>query len=277
MTQPTPDPARGAEVVALDRAHVFHSWSAQGALEPAGRRRRRGLLRLGLRRHPLPRLLQPAGQRQHRPPAPEGRRRDPGAGRPARRRSRRSTPTTCAARPRKRIADLAPPGLNKVFFTNGGADANENAIRMARLHTGRHKVLSVLPLATTATPAPPIDGDRRPAPLAQRVRRRPRALLRPLPLPHAVLVAPPRRRSPSAPSHHLEQVIQFEGRRRSPRSCSRRSSARPASSSRRPATSRASARCATATASSGSPTRSCAASAAPGSGSPTSTSASTPT
>ena len=32
--------------------------------------------------------------------------------------------------------------MNKVFFTNGGADAIENAIRMARLHTGRRKVLS---------------------------------------------------------------------------------------------------------------------------------------
>ena len=42
----------------------------------------------------------------------------------------------------KRIADLAPEGMNKVFFTNGGADAIENAIRMARLHTGKHKVLS---------------------------------------------------------------------------------------------------------------------------------------
>jgi taurine--2-oxoglutarate transaminase len=30
-----------------------------------------------------------------------------------------------------------------VFFTNGGAEANENAIRMARVHTGRHKVLSM--------------------------------------------------------------------------------------------------------------------------------------
>jgi taurine--2-oxoglutarate transaminase len=29
-----------------------------------------------------------------------------------------------------------------VFFTNGGAEANENAVRMARLHTGRHKVLA---------------------------------------------------------------------------------------------------------------------------------------
>jgi taurine--2-oxoglutarate transaminase len=32
--------------------------------------------------------------------------------------------------------------MAKVFFTNGGAEANENAIRMARLHTGRHKVLA---------------------------------------------------------------------------------------------------------------------------------------
>ena len=40
------------------------------------------------------------------------------------------------------LAELAPGDLDKVFFTNGGADANEHAIRMARLHTGRHKVLA---------------------------------------------------------------------------------------------------------------------------------------
>ena len=40
------------------------------------------------------------------------------------------------------IASLAPKNMNKVFFTNGGADAIENAIRMARLHTGRRKVLT---------------------------------------------------------------------------------------------------------------------------------------
>ncbi|WKD61353.1 5-aminovalerate aminotransferase DavT [Corynebacterium ciconiae DSM 44920] len=40
------------------------------------------------------------------------------------------------------IADAAPGELNYVFFTNGGADANENAVRMAREHTGRSKVLS---------------------------------------------------------------------------------------------------------------------------------------
>ena len=40
------------------------------------------------------------------------------------------------------ITELAPEGMNKVFFTNAGAEAIENAVRMARLHTGRIKVLS---------------------------------------------------------------------------------------------------------------------------------------
>jgi taurine--2-oxoglutarate transaminase len=40
------------------------------------------------------------------------------------------------------ITDRTPGDLNKVFFTNGGADAVEHAVRMARLHTGRYKVLS---------------------------------------------------------------------------------------------------------------------------------------
>ncbi len=42
----------------------------------------------------------------------------------------------------KRIVAHAPAGFRRVFFTNGGADANENAIRLARLATGRDKILS---------------------------------------------------------------------------------------------------------------------------------------
>jgi taurine--2-oxoglutarate transaminase len=42
----------------------------------------------------------------------------------------------------KRILERAPQGFSKVFFTNAGADANENAIRMARSYTGRDKILS---------------------------------------------------------------------------------------------------------------------------------------
>lgn len=39
------------------------------------------------------------------------------------------------------ILSHAPESARSVFFTNGGAEANENAVRMARLHTGRSKVL----------------------------------------------------------------------------------------------------------------------------------------
>ena len=41
------------------------------------------------------------------------------------------------------IVERAGGHFAKVFFTNGGADANENAIRLARLHTGRGKVLAM--------------------------------------------------------------------------------------------------------------------------------------
>ncbi len=37
---------------------------------------------------------------------------------------------------------LAPDGFNKVFFTLGGADANEHALKIARMFTGRHKIVS---------------------------------------------------------------------------------------------------------------------------------------
>ncbi|PZT98562.1 MAG: aspartate aminotransferase family protein, partial [Gordonia sp. (in: high G+C Gram-positive bacteria)] len=40
------------------------------------------------------------------------------------------------------IAERTPGDLDRIFFTNGGADAVEHAVRMARLHTGRRKVLT---------------------------------------------------------------------------------------------------------------------------------------
>lgn len=42
----------------------------------------------------------------------------------------------------RRIVQAAGGAMSKVFFTNGGAEANEHAVRMARLHTGRRKVLT---------------------------------------------------------------------------------------------------------------------------------------
>ena len=43
----------------------------------------------------------------------------------------------------KAVAEITPQGaLTKVLFTLGGADANENAIKLARGYTGRHKILA---------------------------------------------------------------------------------------------------------------------------------------
>lgn len=42
----------------------------------------------------------------------------------------------------KMVVELMPDNMGKVFFTNGGADANENAVKMARMFTGRNKVFS---------------------------------------------------------------------------------------------------------------------------------------
>lgn len=42
----------------------------------------------------------------------------------------------------KMVIELMPDNMAKVFFTNGGADANENAVKIARMFTGRNKVFS---------------------------------------------------------------------------------------------------------------------------------------
>jgi taurine---2-oxoglutarate transaminase len=46
------------------------------------------------------------------------------------------------ARLGEKLAELMPGDLDKVFFTLGGAEANENAIRLARAVTGRHKIMA---------------------------------------------------------------------------------------------------------------------------------------
>jgi taurine--2-oxoglutarate transaminase len=135
------DPADGQLAYDLDRAHVFHSWSAQGALSPlviAG-----GLgstvwdfdgneyldfssqlvnVNIG---HSHPAVVA-AIQEQAAVLATVA----PANGNLAR------------GEAAKRILAKAGSHFGKVFFTNGGADANENAMRMARIATGRDKILS---------------------------------------------------------------------------------------------------------------------------------------
>jgi taurine--2-oxoglutarate transaminase len=50
--------------------------------------------------------------------------------------------TEARARLGRKLAEICPGDIDVFFFTNGGAEANENAIKIARLYTGRHKVLS---------------------------------------------------------------------------------------------------------------------------------------
>ena len=51
-----------------------------------------------------------------------------------------------ATEPRARLgaklAEITPGDIDTFFFTNGGAEANENAIKLARFVTGRHKILA---------------------------------------------------------------------------------------------------------------------------------------
>ncbi len=124
-----------------DRAHVFHSWSAQGAINPFPISRAEGsyfwdgdgkryldfssqLVNVNIG-YQHPRLVAAIQEQAGRLLTVA-----PGFANDARSEAARL------------IAELAPGDLEMVFFTNGGAEANENAIRMARLHTGRHKVLA---------------------------------------------------------------------------------------------------------------------------------------
>jgi taurine--2-oxoglutarate transaminase len=137
----TPDPARGAAVYAADRAHVFHSWSAQKALNPIVIAGGQGCYVWdfdGKRYLDFASQLVNANIGHQHPRVTKAIA------------DQAAVLTTIAPQHANeargeaatRLTDLAPDGFNKVFFTNGGADANENAIRMARLHTGRDKVLS---------------------------------------------------------------------------------------------------------------------------------------
>jgi taurine--2-oxoglutarate transaminase len=135
------DPDRGARVAHDDRAHVFHSWSAQAKISPlpiAGAsgshfwdfEGRRYLdfssqlvnVNIGYQHPKLVAAIQEAAARQCTI-AP-------------------SFADEARSEAARMIAERAPGSLDKVFFTNGGAEATENAMRMAKLHTGRHKVLT---------------------------------------------------------------------------------------------------------------------------------------
>lgn len=137
----TPDPALGQTVYDMDREHVFHSWSAQALIKPmtiAGASGSYVWDYTGKRYLDLTSQLVNTNVGHQHPKVVAA--------------IQAQAAKLCTIAPQhanearneaaKRITALAPEGFNKVFFTNGGADAVEYAVRMARLHTGKHKILS---------------------------------------------------------------------------------------------------------------------------------------
>ncbi|MDW5614849.1 aspartate aminotransferase family protein [Mycolicibacterium sp. D5.8-2] len=133
--------ARGQRAYELDRKHVFHSWSAQAQINPMTVLAAQGsyvwdgegnklldfssqLVNTNIG-HQHPKVVAAIAEQ---------------------------AATLCTIAPQhvndarseaaRLVAERTPGDLNRVFFTNGGADAVEHAVRMARLHTGRYKVLS---------------------------------------------------------------------------------------------------------------------------------------
>lgn len=51
--------------------------------------------------------------------------------------------TSARAELGKKLSEITPGNLNRVFFTLGGAEAVENAIKLARIYTGKHKIISL--------------------------------------------------------------------------------------------------------------------------------------
>jgi taurine---2-oxoglutarate transaminase len=133
--------AEGQRVVAEDREHIIHSWSVQSAISPLAVAGGEGryfwdydgkryldfasqLVNLNIG-HQHPKIIAAIKEQAER---------------------------LCTIAPQmandKRselaglIAEVMPGDLNRTFFTNGGAESNENAIKLARWVTGRHKIIA---------------------------------------------------------------------------------------------------------------------------------------
>jgi taurine--2-oxoglutarate transaminase len=141
MTTTAETSMTGAEIVELCRKHTFFEWSAQSAVDPIPMARAKGVY-----------FWTPEGKRfidfnsqlmcvniGH------------GDERVIRAIAKQASTlayanpfmaTEARARLGAKLAEIAPGDIDVFFFTNGGADANENAIKVARAYTGRHKILA---------------------------------------------------------------------------------------------------------------------------------------
>ncbi len=131
----------GEEMIALSKKHTLFEWSAQSKVDPIPVARAKGIyfwtpegkrfidfnsqlmsVNIG---HGDPRVIQ-AIQEQAATLAY----------------ANPFMATEPRARLGAKLAEIAPGDIDTFFFTNGGAEANENAIKLARFFTGRHKILA---------------------------------------------------------------------------------------------------------------------------------------
>ncbi len=135
------DPNLGAQIVADAKEHVLYSWSVQNAINPiavAGAEGRHfwdydgkryldfasQLVNVNIG-HQHPKIIQAIKDQADKlctigPPMASESRSQLG----------------------RMLAEVTPGDLSVSFFTNGGAEANENAIKLARMVTGRHKIIA---------------------------------------------------------------------------------------------------------------------------------------
>src|SRR4029453_15889663 len=131
----------GTEIVDLCRKHTFFEWSAQGAVDPIPMARAKGVD-----------FWTPEGKRYidfnsqvmwcnigH---GDERVIRAIKAQADALAYANPFMATEPRAKLGAKLAELAPGDIEVFFFTNGGAEANENAMKIARAFTGRHKILA---------------------------------------------------------------------------------------------------------------------------------------
>jgi taurine---2-oxoglutarate transaminase len=137
-----PDAMTSEEIVALNRAHTFFSWSVQGAVDPIVIDHAEGvwlytpegkrildfnsqLMSVNIGhgdRRVIDAITEQATKLQYVQPS--------------------MFATEIRGRLGKKLAEILPGDMDKVFFTLGGAEAIENAIKLARHFTGRYKVLA---------------------------------------------------------------------------------------------------------------------------------------
>jgi taurine--2-oxoglutarate transaminase len=134
-------PLTGEEIVALTRKHTIFEWSAQAKMDPIPVARAKGIY-----------FWTPEGKRfidfNSQLMCVNSGHGDPRIVRAIQEQVEELAYANpfMAHEPRARLgaklAELAPGDIDVFFFTNGGAESNENAIKIARSYTGRHKVMA---------------------------------------------------------------------------------------------------------------------------------------